>query len=197
MLRVPRRRALFRRGDFPGGHPPMIWIMQSRLWKIMETIQKSIMVLSSLTILVLVIVQVTLRYVFVRPLMGVEELATMVGFWLYFMGASWGTANRTHIKADLVNAFVKDPRKLIWIKAGVALLSVGLSVFMAYWGWHYVIWGVTKWQRSFTLMIPMIYSQVSIFVCALLMIFYFGVEFVDNLLKAMGRIPMDSGIESG
>ena len=140
----------------------MIRIMQSRPWKVLEVVQKSIMVVSSLAILTLVIVQVTLRYVFVRPLMGVEELATMTGFWLYFMGASWGTADRTHIKADLVNAFVKDPRKLVWVKTGVALISVGLSIFMTYWGWRYVLWGITKWQRSFTLMIPMIYSQVSI-----------------------------------
>ncbi len=175
----------------------MIGIMQTRLWKIMETIQKSIMVLASLTILTLVIVQVTLRYVFVKPLMGVEELATMAGFWLYFMGASWGTANRTHIKADLVNALVKDPRKLAWIKTAVALLSVGLSIFMAYWGWHYVLWGITKWQRSFTLMIPMIYSQVSIFICAVLMVFYFGVEFVDHLLTATGRVPVHGESERG
>ena len=174
----------------------MIRIMQSRPWKVLEVVQKSIMVLSSLAILTLVIVQVTLRYVFVRPLMGVEELATMTGFWLYFMGASWGTADRTHIKADLVNAFVKDPRKLVWVKTGVALISVGLSIFMTYWGWRYVLWGVTKWQRSFTLMIPMIYSQVSIFVCAVLMVFYFGVEFADNLLQATGRIPLATGNET-
>ena len=174
----------------------MIRIMQSRPWKVLEYIQKSIMVLASLTILTLVVVQVTLRYVFVRPLMGVEELATMTGFWLYFMGASWGTADRSHIKADLVNAFVKDPRKLLWIQAGVALLSLGLCIFMTYWGWQYVLWGISRWQRSSTLMIPMIYSQVSIFICAVLMIFYFGVEFVDNLLKATGRTPLETDSES-
>lgn len=171
----------------------MIRIMHSRAWKVLETIQKTVLILSSLAILILVLIQVTLRYVFVRPLMGVEEIATMVGFWLYFIGASWGTADRSHIKADLINAFVKDPWKLIWIKTAVALLCVGLSIFMAYWGWQYVMWGITRWQRSHTLMIPMVYSQVSIFVCAVLMVFYFGVEFVDYLLQALGRIPIDSG----
>jgi TRAP-type transport system small permease protein len=174
----------------------MIRIMQSRPWKVLEYIQKSIMVLASLTILTLVVVQVTLRYVFVRPLMGVEELATMTGFWLYFMGASWGTADRSHIKADLVNAFVKDPRKRLWIQTAVALLSLGLCIFMTYWGWQYVLWGISRWQRSSTLMIPMIYSQVSIFICAVLMVFYFGVEFVDNLLKATGRTPLETDNES-
>jgi TRAP-type C4-dicarboxylate transport system permease small subunit len=45
-------------------------------------------------------------------------------------------------------------------------------------------------------MIPMIYSQVSIFICAVLMVFYFGVEFVDNLLKATGRTPLETDGES-
>lgn len=173
----------------------MLKIMTSRGWHILEFPQKLIMVVSSLAILTLIVVQVVLRYIFVMPLMGVEELATMVGFWLYFMGASWGTAERSHIKADLVNAFVKDPKKLIWVKTFTALLSVALSLFMTYWGWKYVLWGISKGQRSFTLLIPMIYSQVSIFICALLMDFYFAVEFFDYFSQATGRIPLDIGRE--
>jgi len=173
----------------------MIRIMRSTFWKVLEYPQKLIMIISSLAILTLVVVQVLLRYVFVMPLMGVEEVATMVGFWLYFMGASWGTADRSHIKADLVNAFVKDPKKLIWVKVATAFLSVCLSLFMTFWGWKYVLWGISKGQRSFTLMIPMIYSQVSIFICAVLMDFYFAVEFFDYFLQATGKIPLEVGRE--
>jgi len=173
----------------------MIRIMRSTFWKVLEAPQKLILVLSSLAILTLVVVQVLLRYVFVKPLMGVEEVATMVGFWLYFMGASWGTADRSHIKADLVNAFVKDPRKLIWIKVVTAFTSFCLSLFMTFWGWRYVIWGITKGQMSPTLRIPMIYSQVSIFVCAVLMVFYFAVELADYFLQATGKIPLEVGRE--
>ncbi len=173
----------------------MLKIMTSKGWRIMGVPQKLIMIISSMAILTLVIVQVVLRYVFVMPLMGVEELATMVGFWLYFMGASWGTAERTHIKADLVNAFVKDPKKLVWVKALTGLISVALSLFMTYWGWKYVLWGINKGQMSPTLRLPMIYSQVSIFVCALLMDFYFAVEFIDYFFQAIGKIPLDIGRE--
>jgi hypothetical protein len=41
----------------------------------------------------------------------------------------------------------------------------------------------------------MIYSQVSIFVCAVLMDFYFAVEFWDYFSQATGRIPLDIGRE--
>lgn len=173
----------------------MLKIMTGGLWKILAFPQKAIMIVSSLSVLTLIVVQVLLRYVFVMPLMGIEELATMIGFWLYFMGASWGTADRSHIKADLVNAFIKDPKKLVWIKTFTAFLSVCLSLFMTYWGWQYVLWGFQKGQASFTLMIPMVYSQVSIFICALLMDFYFTVEFLDYFGQATGKRPLTVGTE--
>ncbi len=44
------------------------------------------------------------------PLMGVEEVATWWVFWLYFKGAFLGDRReRSHIKADLMQAAIKDP----------------------------------------------------------------------------------------
>ncbi|MCF7935283.1 MAG: TRAP transporter small permease [Synergistales bacterium] len=165
-------------------------ITETRFWYVLGIIQKVVMCVSSLTILTLVLVQVFLRYVFTLPIMGVEEVATLVGFWLYFMGASWGTAERSHIKADVMNAMIKNPRRLVWIKAFTAALSVVLAVMMVFWGWSYVYWGITKMQRSFTLGIPMVYSQGSIFISAILMVFYFCVEFIDYFMQAIGKKPI-------
>ena len=169
----------------------MLAIMQTRFWRVLGIIQKTIMIVSSMTILTLVLVQVLLRYVFKLPLMGVEEIATMVGFWLFFMGASWGTADRSHIKADVMQAVIKDPKILIWGKVFTAILCVILSGMMIYWGWGYTVWGFTKMQVSPTLRFPMIYSQVSIFIGALLMFFYFWVELIDYFLQATGKIPIE------
>jgi TRAP-type C4-dicarboxylate transport system permease small subunit len=169
----------------------MLGIMHTKFWNVLGFLQKMAMVVSSLVILCLVLFQVFLRYVLVKPIMGVEEIATMTGFWLYFMGASWGTAERTHIKADVVSAVIKDPKKLIWVKVFTAFLSVVLALMMTFWGWEYVVWGYTKKQLSSTLMIPMIYSQVSIFLGAILMVFYFCVEFADYFLQAIGKKPLD------
>ncbi|MDO9508861.1 MAG: TRAP transporter small permease subunit [Thermovirgaceae bacterium] len=169
----------------------MLAIVNTKLWRVLGIFQKTVMIISSMAILALVLVQVLLRYVFKLPLMGVEEIATMVGFWLYLMGASWGTAERTHIKADVMQAVVKDPRKLIWIKVFTSVLTVILSGMMVYWGWGYVVWGYTKMQLSPTLMIPMIYSQSSLFLGAILMFFYFWVELTDYFLQAIGKKPIE------
>lgn len=169
----------------------MLAIQNTKFWRYLGMIQKIIMVISSMAILALVLVQVALRYVFKLPLMGVEEIATMTGFWLYFMGAAWGTAERTHIKADLMQAVIKNPRKLIWVKTITALIAVILAGMMVYWGYGYFQWGLQRGQASPTLLIPMIYSQSSIFFGAILMFFYFCVELLDYFLQAIGKKPMD------
>lgn len=171
----------------------MLAIQNTKFWKYLGMIQKIIMVLSSMAILGLVLVQVALRYIFKVPLMGVEEAATMTGFWLYFMGAAWGTAERTHIKADLMQAVIKNPKKLVWVKTITALIAVVLAAMMVYWGYGFFQWGLQKGQASPTLMIPMIYSQSSIFLGAILMFFYFCVELLDYFLQAIGRKPLDDG----
>jgi TRAP-type C4-dicarboxylate transport system permease small subunit len=171
----------------------MLAIQTTKFWRYLGMIQKIIMVISSMAILALVLVQVALRYIFKLPLMGVEEIATMTGFWLYFMGAAWGTAERTHIKADLMQAVIKNPQKLIWVKAITALIAVILSGMMVYWGYGYFQWGLQKGQASPTLMIPMIYSQSSILFGAILMLFYFCVELLDYFLQAIGRKPLETG----
>jgi TRAP-type C4-dicarboxylate transport system permease small subunit len=48
-------------------------------------------------------------------------------------------------------------------------------------------------QVSPTLRLPMIYSQVSIFIGAILMFFYFWVELIDYFLQATGKIPLQTG----
>ncbi|MBC7332677.1 MAG: TRAP transporter small permease subunit, partial [Synergistetes bacterium] len=64
------------------------------IWKFLERAEQTVLVVVSLTVTFLVMAEVILRYVFARPLMGIEELATLVGCWLYFMGAAHASRER-------------------------------------------------------------------------------------------------------
>lgn len=152
--------------------------------KALEKTQKAILVASSIMIIVLVLLEVLFRYVFSKPIMGVEEIATLSGFWLYFVGAAWGTAQGGHIKADISAVFIQDPKKLAFLQTFVSLGCVVLAGIMAVWGWDYVAWGLFKMERSPVLRIPMVLSQGSIFVGAVLMTFYFFLEFLENARRA-------------
>lgn len=157
------------------------------LWILLAKAQKVVMVIASITVVVLVLVQVGLRYIFKLPLFGVEELACMAGFWMYFMGSANGSRERSHIKADLLHTFIKNPKKLYFAKAIGSFVVTILGAILVQWTFRYFQWSLKSWERSPALMIPMIYAQVSLFISALLMFFYFLVEFVDYVRQAMGK----------
>ncbi|GAI80820.1 unnamed protein product, partial [marine sediment metagenome] len=89
-------------------------------------------------------VEVVLRYVLGSPLFGVEELICLIAMWLYFIGASYGAYERSHIKAELIHIWFKKPRTYALIKAIGSLITFILSIIMISWTYPYFIWGITK-----------------------------------------------------
>lgn len=160
------------------------------IWNFLSKVERTIMVISSIVIVVLVMIQVILRYVFKHPIMGVEEMATLLGFWMYFIGAANGSRERSHIKADLLNVLVKSPKKHAIIKSAVTLFTLIMIAIMTNWTWHYVLWSLNTFEKSPSLGIPMIYSQIALFVAAVLMLLYTFIEFMDYFLQALGKRPI-------
>jgi TRAP-type C4-dicarboxylate transport system permease small subunit len=162
----------------------------SFFWRALDWIQQLVVITTSVAIVVLVVVQVTLRYFFRMPLFGVEELACLFGFWLYFTGAANGSRERTHIKADLLEVFLKnDKRTLNLAKSVVAFITFFLAAVFVQWSFNYFQWSLKSWERSPSLSIPMIYAQVSLLFNAVLMLLYFFIEFLDYARQAMGHEP--------
>jgi TRAP-type C4-dicarboxylate transport system permease small subunit len=159
------------------------------VWHILDWFQQIIMVVTSIAIVVLILTQVALRYFFRMPIMGVEELACLCGFWLYFTGAANGSRERSHIKADLLNIMIRNQRALNGVKALISLALIVLAGFFVEWTVSYVLWSMKSWERSPALSIPMVCAQASMLVSAVLMLFYFFVEFLDYVRQAMGYKP--------
>lgn len=167
------------------------------IWYGMVKVQRAALIASSIFITLLVFGAVLMRYVFHYPGMEVEEVATLVAFWLYFTGAIYGTYERTHIKTELIHLILRKPRRYAVAKSVASLISLVLAGILSYWGFTFFVWGIQKWARSPVLQLPMVYAQSSIFVGAVFMSFYFLVELVDNIRQALGRVPvsMPPGVE--
>jgi TRAP-type C4-dicarboxylate transport system permease small subunit len=161
------------------------------LWRLLDWAQQIVMVAASVSIVTLILVQVVLRYFFRMPIFGVEELACLFGFWLYFIGAANGSRESSHIKADILNVFVTNERVLNIAKAVIAFITLVLSGIFIEWTSSYVSWSFVTWERSPSLRIPMVCAQASLFVSSILMFFYFAVEFVDYVRQARGYPPFD------
>ncbi len=136
---------------------------------------------------VLVFIEVLLRYVFGSPLFGVEELVCLIAMWLYFIGASYGAYERTHIKAELVHLWFKTQRSHAFINSLSSSITLILSVIMIKWSYPYFIWGIKRGETSQALLLPMVLSQSAVFFGAILMALYFLVELVDNILESLGK----------
>ncbi len=157
------------------------------IWILLRKIENAIMITSTIILVTLVLTQVALRYIFKMPLMGVEELATMTGFWMYMMGSASGARERNHIRADLIHSVMKNERAYRMIQTVVTLITFILACVMTNWCWNYITWSIKSWERSPALMIPMVYSQMSLLVSAALMAFYFFIELLDNIRQAAGK----------
>ena len=157
------------------------------VWVLLRKVENFVMIVSAIVLVILVLTQVALRYIFKLPLMGVEELATMTGFWMYMLGAASGARERNHIRADLVYTVVKSERAFRVIQSAVTLATVVLACIMTQWCWNYALWSIKSWERSPALMIPMVFAQVSLLVSSALMAFYFFIEFLDNIRQAAGK----------
>jgi TRAP-type transport system small permease protein len=160
------------------------------IWYGMIKAQRVVLIVCSVIITVLVFGAVLMRYIFHYPGMEVEEIATLVAFWLYFTGAIYGAYERSHIKTELIHLVLKQPRRYALAKSAASLITLALAGIMVYWGYTFFVWGIQKWARSPVLQLPMVYAQSSIFFGAVFMSFYFLVELVDNIRQALGLAPV-------
>jgi TRAP-type C4-dicarboxylate transport system permease small subunit len=159
------------------------------LWKGLVYLQRWFLIIGGTLITALVFLEVMLRYVFASPLFGVEELITFVAMWLYFIGASYGAYERSHIRADLIQVWVTSPRWLAIISTMTSLITVVLAGIMARWSSIYFVFGIERAGTSPALRLPMVVAQSAVFVGAVLMTFYFFVELVDNFRNAVSKEP--------
>ena len=157
------------------------------IWDGLLYLQRWFMIVAGFFVTVLVFIEVLLRYVFGSPLFGVEELVCLIAMWLYFIGASYGAYERTHIKAELVHLWFKTPRSHALINSLSSFITFVLCIIMVKWSYPYFIWGIKKGETSQALLLPMVLSQSAIFFGSILMSFYFLIELVDHILESLGK----------
>jgi TRAP-type C4-dicarboxylate transport system permease small subunit len=165
----------------------MIFKIVRFLWQGLVQLQRIFMLISGCIITLLVFIEVMLRYVLGSPLFGIEELIVLIAMWLYFIGASYGAYEHSHIKAELIHTWVKSPKKYALVRSISSGITFILSLIMISWTYPFFIWSITKGGTSQALLLPMYYSQSAIFVGAILMSLYFFVEFVDYILQSLGQ----------
>jgi len=160
--------------------------------KLLLGFQRAALVGLSLLFVVLIVAEVIFRYFLNMPLMFVEELCVYFIFWMYMLGAAYGTYERTHIKGELIGLFFKSPKIIFSFRIAVSLLSLILSCQMTIWGYQSFVWDLHAHTETQMLFLPLAYARVSIFVGFALMSIYFLAEFTDCFRRLLSEFRLDS-----
>ncbi len=139
--------------------------------------------LTSLIIMVALgqFVQVITRYVLQLPVMGLEETMMYPTLWLYILGSVNASREDTHIRANVLEIFLKTDRqhRILAIIGEVISLIVGL--WLLSWAWEFTTYAWRVWKESPTLYIPTFYSDVALVVGLGLMMLYTALHLVRHI----------------
>ena len=163
-----------------------------RLWACKLWLQRAALVATCTLFTLIVIVQVVFRYFLFLPLHGIEELATYLAVWTYFIGGAYGAYERSHISASLIAVVARRPRVTLTVKLLANGITVVVAIWMSLWALEYLVWSVRLAPRSLELRAPLYWVHASMFVGLVLMSLYFLVELAGNLVRLRRREPGSS-----
>lgn len=105
----------------------------------LEMLLRFIMISSAICLSLLMFFQVILRYVFDSPFTGIEEVALLLGVWVYFSGMAYATKTKEHISGGVIHLIVKNPKYIEMIKLFGYVVSLTALVFFSYLAMEYVM----------------------------------------------------------
>ena len=117
-------------------------------------------------------VQVITRYVLQIPLMGLEESIMFPTIWLYILGAVNASRENTHIRANVLEIFLKTERQHTILAIIGECVSLVIGLWLLSWAWEFTTYSWRVWKESPTLYIPTFYGDVALIVGLVLMMAY-------------------------
>jgi len=139
-----------------------------------------------LTALILIValgqfVQVVTRYVLQVPVMGLEETIMYPTLWLYIFGAVNASRENSHIRANVLEIFLKTDRQHTILAIAGELISLTVGIWLLTWAWDYTRYAWRVWRESPTLYIPTFYADVALLVGMVLMMAYTCIHLVKHV----------------
>lgn len=152
-------------------------------WNWTLRVQRILLVVCGAALTLLIAVQVFTRYVLGMSIFGIEELASFVAVYLYFLGASHGAWERGHISASLVDLVLPVGRARLALSVLAGLITVVLAGWMSLWAWQYLDYTIGRGTMSLETGLPMSWVYAIIPIGLSLMTLYFAIELLERLRR--------------
>ena len=158
------------------------------LWKLLVNAQR-VVIMVSLSAVTLIIAGACILRVFGINFTGFEELATIAVFWLYMIGSSHGSYEKSQITADIMEVMLPESlgKNIMRLVKWVALFILGC--IFAYWAYGLVMWSMQTMSVTSYFRIPIVTGQIAILVGLIISCFYNLVYTIDEVLMFIGKKP--------
>ena len=141
-------------------------------WRSIVKIMRIAMVICSAATTGCILVAVVMRYILKSNFYGSDEIILVFAFWLYFMGAAYSSYENSHIKADLLNMYIKNMHYKDMLNLVAQMLTVLVNVVLMVWACQFMLWAWEKNPLTTALKIPILIPRSAIFIGLALMLFY-------------------------
>ncbi len=147
-------------------------ILERKLGVTVSKIIKTIVVVCAVVSTLMMFVYVLMRYLFGINFKGFEEIILIFVFWMYYMGAAYGSYENSHIVADITDSFVKKEHVKKIIGLIVDVIKVGVMCFLVYLAVDFVSWSVKMGSHTPVYKLPSVITQGSLLVGFILILIF-------------------------
>ncbi|WP_343563544.1 TRAP transporter small permease [Kiloniella sp. b19] len=126
-------------------------------------------------------VQVITRYLLEIPVLGLEESLIYPTLWLYILGAVNASRENSHIRANVLEIFLKTPRQFALLAIVGEVLSLAIGLWLTWWAWDFTRYSLRVWRESPTLYIPTFYADVALVTGLGLMMLYTAIHLIGHI----------------
>lgn len=135
-----------------------------------ENFEESILMVLLSTLVVIMTLQVIMRYVFNNSLSWPEEISRYLFIWFVYIGVSYSVKENNHLRIDILLLYMNDPvKKILQIIGDLAFLIFNIIMVVGGYGVFQKI--LRTGQTSPALLLPMAFVYLSLPIGFLLSIF--------------------------
>lgn len=151
----------------------------SRLVKV----QKAMAIVFGLIMSVGMTAAIVSRQLFKNPLLGMEEIIVVSGFWFYMVGATLAASERSHLRVEVVPMLIKNKLVVAVIEVFLSVLALFLAGVILYWCFDLLAWSIEKRDILPATKMPSYVPQSSFPLAMTLLTVYFSRDLLRDIKK--------------
>ena len=152
-------------------------------WKILKCLIEWLMIICSVGCSGVIIISTIMRYFLTKNWYGSDEIILIFAFWLYFMGAAYGSYENSHIKADIVASLAKNIRRKDLLSLLAQAVLVIVNFVLITWAIPYLTDAIVRMPSTTVLSIPLFIPRIAILLGLVLMEFYHVYYLIKNFVN--------------